>query len=158
MKFNNWVLPWAKSKEKTKPNFETKEEDTKVFARTSVFVLPGQPGSGGGGRARLWTGVSACTDERADWTPSPKPYPLKRRESLAGTCCFTIPSQKRQLFCLRIWEVPTVLFIITAVSAVPYLSRRGDPAGRDRLESDRAWTKGRSGASRSRIPLSAEGK
>ncbi len=37
MKFNNWVLPWAKSKEKTKPNFETKEEDTKVFARTKRF-------------------------------------------------------------------------------------------------------------------------
>ena len=37
MKFNNWVLPWAKMKDKTKPNLETKEVDTKVFARVKHY-------------------------------------------------------------------------------------------------------------------------
>ena len=37
MKFNNWVLPWAKTKEKTKPNFATRAADTKTFARVKRF-------------------------------------------------------------------------------------------------------------------------
>lgn len=33
MKFNKWVLPWAKRTGKAEQNMETKEDDTKVFAR-----------------------------------------------------------------------------------------------------------------------------
>ncbi len=33
MKFNHWVLPWAKARAKTKPTPVPKEDDTKVFAR-----------------------------------------------------------------------------------------------------------------------------